>query len=97
MTAGDQGPPPVGPPPVVLRGWTLMVSGLLAVVLGGLWTVQGLDLVGGSVMSGVQMWAIIGPIVVVAGLVLIVLGVRRRTQSKQQTPSPTTDSPQPPP
>lgn len=65
-----------------LVGWTPMVSGLLAVVLGGLWTLQGLDVVGGSVMSGVSLWAIVGPIVAVAGLALIVVGVRRRGRAK---------------
>ena len=73
-----------------LVGWTPMVVGLLAVVLGALWTLQGLDVVGGSVMSGVSVWAIIGPVVAVAGLVLIVVGVRRRTRAKlaeQQAPS----------
>jgi hypothetical protein len=75
MTSGDR---------VVLKGWTLMVVGLLAVVLGGLWTLQGLDLVGGSVMSGVRIWAKIGPAVAVVGLILIVFGVRRRTRSKHR-------------
>ncbi len=65
-----------------LVGWTPMVVGLLAVVLGGLWTLQGLDVVGGSVMSGVSLWAVVGPIVAVAGLVLIVVGVRRRARAK---------------
>ena len=67
-----------------LTGWTPMVVGVLFIVLGGLWTLQGLDVVGGSVMSGVQIWAIIGPVLAVAGLVLIVLGVRRRNRSKGQ-------------
>ena len=40
-----------------------MAVGVLAVVLGGLWTLQGLDVVEGSVMSGVSLWAVIGPIV----------------------------------
>ena len=65
-----------------LTGWTPMVLGLLAIVLGGLWTLQGLDLVGGSVMSGVGIWAVIGPVVAVAGLILIVIGVRRRAKAK---------------
>ena len=38
-------------------------DGLLGVVLGVLWTAQGLDLLGGSVMSGVTIWAVIGPFV----------------------------------
>jgi hypothetical protein len=74
MTSGDG---------VVLKGWTLMTLGVLAVVLGALWTLQGLDIVGGSVMSGVGMWAVIGPIVAVAGLVLIAMGVRRRSRSRR--------------
>lgn len=65
-----------------LVGWTPMVSGLLAVVLGGLWTLQGLDVVGGSVMSGVSLWAFVGPVVAVAGLALIVVGVRQRGRVK---------------
>jgi hypothetical protein len=61
-----------------------MTLGVLAVVLGGLWTLQGLDVLGGSVMSGVSIWAVIGPVVAVAGLVLIVLGVRRRGRAKRR-------------
>jgi hypothetical protein len=67
-----------------MKGWPWLTLGLLGVVLGALWTAQGLDLVGGSVMSGVAIWAIIGPIVALVGLVLIVLGVRIRARSKQQ-------------
>jgi hypothetical protein len=67
-----------------MKGWPWLAVGLLGVVLGGLWTAQGLDLIGGSVMSGVTIWAVIGPVVAVAGLVLIVLGVRIRARSKQQ-------------
>ena len=66
-----------------MRGWTLMALGVLAVVLGGLWTLQGLDVVGGSVMSGVGMWAVIGPIVAAVGLVLIAMGVRRRSRTRR--------------
>ena len=66
-----------------MKGWTLMALGVLAVVLGGLWTLQGLDVVGGSVMSGVGTWAVIGPIVAVTGLVLIAMGVRRRSRTRR--------------
>jgi hypothetical protein len=67
-----------------MKGWFWLTLGLLGVVLGALWTAQGLDLVGGSVMSGVTVWAVIGPIVAVAGLVAIVVGVRVRAKGKQQ-------------
>ena len=57
--------------------WVLLVVGVLMVLTGAIWTLQGLDVLGGSPMSGVTLWAIVGPIVVVAGLVLAFLGARR--------------------
>ncbi len=59
--------------------WVLLVIGVLLVLTGILWTLQGLDVVGGSPMSGVTAWAIIGPIVGVVGLVLAIMGARRKT------------------
>ena len=66
---------------MVRSSWLWLTGGLLALVLGALWTLQGLDLLGGSVMSGVTLWAVIGPVVAVAGLILIILGVRKRKSS----------------
>ena len=59
--------------------WVLLVVGVLLVLTGLVWTLQGLDVLGGSVMSGVTLWAIIGPIVAVVGLVLAIMGARRKT------------------
>lgn len=53
-------------------GTILRVLGILLVAVGGLWTLQGLGVLGGSVMSGSTMWAIIGPIVAIVGVVLVV-------------------------
>ena len=50
--------------------------GILLVLVGALWTLQGLGVVGGSAMSGVTLWAIIGPLVVLAGAALVVTGRR---------------------
>ena len=58
--------------------WVFLVVGVLLVLTGILWTLQGLDVIGGSGMSGVTTWAVIGPIVAVIGLVLAVVGVRRK-------------------
>ena len=49
----------------------LLVVGVLLIAMGALWTLQGIGVVGGSVMSGVTMWAIIGPVVAVVGGVLV--------------------------
>jgi len=56
----------------------LVVIGLAAALAGLVWTLQGLGYVGGSFMSGATVWAVIGPIVALAGLALITLGLRRR-------------------
>ena len=42
------------------------------------WTLQGLDILGGSAMSGVTLWAVVGPLVAIAGLWLAASGYRRR-------------------
>jgi hypothetical protein len=57
--------------------WMLLVAGLLAAMAGVVWTLQGLGVLGGSVMSGDRTWAIIGPIVIVIGLALVAYSLRR--------------------
>lgn len=56
----------------------LVGIGAVIAVVGIVWTLQGLGYVGGSVMSGVTLWAVIGPVVFLAGVVIAVVGLRRR-------------------
>lgn len=49
---------------------TRLFIGLALVVVGLLWTAQGIGWVGGSFMSGELAWAIIGPLVVMAGMMV---------------------------
>ena len=56
----------------------LFVSVGIALFLVGLvWTLQGLGYVKGSPMSGVDTWAIIGPLVAGLGVALAIVGARR--------------------
>ncbi|WP_308467416.1 hypothetical protein [Rathayibacter soli] len=55
----------------------LVTVGVLAVIIGGVFAGQGLNLIPGSFMTGNRMWLLIGLIVVVVGIVLVVLGLRR--------------------
>ena len=55
-----------------------LVIGVVLVLIGIVWTLQGLDILGGSGMSGVGLWAVIGPFVALIGVV-IALGARRKT------------------
>ncbi|WFF04129.1 hypothetical protein [Micromonospora sp. WMMD964] len=61
-----------------MRGWLPLTLGLLAVVVGAVWTVQGLGYVNGSLMTGERIWAVLGPLVALAGLVVLWLGLRSR-------------------
>ena len=58
------------------RSLSLVLGALLALV-GLLWTGQGLGWIGGSPMTGVTLWAVIGPVVTIAGVALAVRGSRQ--------------------
>jgi hypothetical protein len=55
-----------------------VVVGVVMLLVGGLWTLQGLGYVDGSFMSGSDTWAIIGPIVAGLGVALVIVGLQRR-------------------
>ena len=42
-----------------------------------MWFLQGVDVLGGSGMSGKTLWAVVGPIVALVGAGLLVTGLRR--------------------
>ena len=65
------------PEGVGVRSLLLVIVGALLDATGLIWTLQGLGVIGGSFMSGNRTWAVIGPLVCVAGTVLIVYGARR--------------------
>jgi len=55
----------------------LVAAGSLVTVAGVVFTLQGVGVIGGSFMSGTTAWAIAGPVIALAGLALVVLGLRR--------------------
>ena len=55
-----------------------VVAGVVLVLLGLLWTLQGLDIITGSSMSGTTTWSIIGPIVLLVGAFVMSVGIRGR-------------------
>ncbi len=50
-------------------------------LVGLVWTLQGLDYLGGSSMSGEKTWAIIGPIVAGLGVALAYVALQGRRPS----------------
>jgi hypothetical protein len=65
------------------RALGLSVAGLM-VLVGGLWTGQGLGWIGGSSMTGDDTWAIIGPIVAGLGVALAISIIGRARQQRIQ-------------
>ena len=61
--------------------WIWIVLGVLAVLLGIAWTLQGLNILGGSAMSGHLQFTVLGVIVLVSALTLVGVGSQRRTRS----------------
>ena len=55
-----------------------VVAGVVLVLIGLLWTLQGLDIITGSSMSGTTTWSIIGPIVLLVGAFIMSVGIRGR-------------------
>lgn len=57
------------------------LTGLAAVLMffGGVWCLQGFGVLPGSFMTGQTLWAVIGGLAFAAGLVLLVVARRRRT------------------
>ncbi|WP_320068008.1 hypothetical protein [Micromonospora sp. RTGN7] len=64
-----------------MKGWLPLTLGLLAVVMGAVWTVQGLGYVGGSVMTDQRAWALLGPLLVLIGLGTLWRGLRGRRRT----------------
>ncbi len=48
------------------------------VVVGAIWTFQGLGYLEGSAMTGQTIWAILGPLLAGLGVALLVVAARRR-------------------
>jgi hypothetical protein len=55
----------------------LAAAGSLITLAGVIFTLQGVGVIGGSFMSGTTTWAVVGPIIALAGLALIALALRR--------------------
>jgi apolipoprotein N-acyltransferase len=56
--------------------YPLVAAGGLLILIGLVWFGQGLGWIGGSVMTGVTFWAVVGPVVAVAGAALVRRGLR---------------------
>ncbi|MPV36121.1 hypothetical protein [Georgenia subflava] len=57
--------------------WSRVIAGVVLVTVGAVWTLQGLGVLPGSVMTGVTLWAVLGPVVALVGVALVLTARRR--------------------
>ena len=57
---------------------TFYVVGALCMLMGGVWILQGINVLPGSFMTGQTTWAVYGAILLVAGIGILVVAKRRR-------------------
>ena len=48
------------------------IIGIILVLIGAVWTLQGSNVIGGSVMSGQSQWLYVGIVVAIAGAILAI-------------------------
>jgi hypothetical protein len=58
--------------------WIIPAVGVVLALVGALWTLQGVGVIGGSAMTGSRLWTVNGLVAVVVGLGLIWLALRVR-------------------
>jgi hypothetical protein len=58
--------------------WLVVGVGVVLVLVGAVWTVQGLGYLEGSFMTGQKLWTAIGLLCVIGGVALAVGGLRRK-------------------
>jgi hypothetical protein len=61
-----------------MRRTGLLTLGIVVALLGLVFTLQGLGVIQGSAMSDTTFWSVAGPVIIVLGVGLAALGLRRR-------------------
>ncbi len=59
----------------------LSILAVLLILVGVVWVLQGIGVIGGSVMTGQSQWTIIGGITFVVGLGLLVFANRKKSST----------------
>jgi uncharacterized integral membrane protein len=62
--------------------WVLIIVGALLILIGGVWALQGLNILTQGAMAGHMKWTLIGGILALAGIVLVVVGASRRKSTR---------------
>jgi hypothetical protein len=55
----------------------MYIAGVLCVLVGVVWFLQGVNVLPGSFMTGQKKWAVNGAVLFVAGIVILIVAKRR--------------------
>ncbi|HEX3589419.1 MAG TPA: hypothetical protein VHV74_07290 [Pseudonocardiaceae bacterium] len=66
-----------------MKSWLYVIAGVVLVLVGLLWVLQGLGTIAGGFMSGQTVWFAIGLLVALAGIASLYAGVRRRATARR--------------
>lgn len=64
--------------------WSLL--GAVLVLIGGVWFLQGINVLPGSFMTGQIQWAVYGGLAVIAGIALLLMANRKRRAAPNASP-----------
>ena len=56
--------------------YVLLVLGGLMILVGAVWSLQGIGVLPGSLMTGQAFWAIMGAVLLALGVLLVLAGFR---------------------
>jgi hypothetical protein len=59
----------------------LSILAVLLILVGVVWVLQGIGVIGGSVMTGQSQWTIIGGVSFIVGVVLLVFANRKKSST----------------
>ena len=59
----------------------LSIAGILLILIGAVWFLQGINVIGGSVMTGQAQWVVIGAIAAVVGIGLLAFANRKKASA----------------
>ncbi|HET6289448.1 MAG TPA: hypothetical protein VFG15_22200 [Amycolatopsis sp.] len=60
-----------------MKRWVTLTIGLVFLLVGGVWVLQGAGVLTGSFMTGQKLWFLIGLVAFLLGVVLVAATVRR--------------------
>jgi len=61
-----------------MKRWITLAAGVVLVLVGAVWVLQGVGVITGSFMTGQKLWFLIGLVAFLVGVVLVAANLTRR-------------------